>query len=252
MAKRVGRPSRSPDPLRDALPPVLVALRKAAGFTREEAAAGSGLSVHTLTALEQGRTSDPGFFKVAAACRAYRAGLDEVLQQTEHRAASAPTPGRSPARTPTERKKAMTHGVVSVGYEGRTIETFVQSLVAAGVATVADVRLNPISRKAGFSKTKLKDALAAAGIDYVHFRSLGNPKSNRAPFWTGRVDEGRETYRSLLAGTDETAALDELSELVDREVVAVMCFEHDQSICHRQVVIEMLDDGIDRPVQALS
>jgi hypothetical protein len=41
---------------------------------------------------------------------------------------------------------AMTNGIVSVGYEGRTIDDFVTELQRAGVRTVADVRLNAISR----------------------------------------------------------------------------------------------------------
>ncbi|PPJ18215.1 hypothetical protein C5E45_10195 [Nocardia nova] len=43
-------------------------------------------------------------------------------------------------------------------------------LAEAGVATVVDVRLTPISRKPGLSKTKLSAALAEAGIRYVHLR----------------------------------------------------------------------------------
>jgi len=89
----------------------------------------------------------------------------------------------------------MTHGIVSVGYEARTIDAFVAELQRAGVQTVADVRLNAISRKAGFSKTRLKEALAAAAIGYRHMRSLGNAKENRQPFWDGRVEQGRSVFR---------------------------------------------------------
>lgn len=38
-------------------------------------------------------------------------------------------------------------GLVSVGYEGRTIEDLVEVLVAQNVQVVADVRLTPLSRK---------------------------------------------------------------------------------------------------------
>lgn len=145
----------------------------------------------------------------------------------------------------------MSHGVVSVGYEGRTIEGFVQSLVSAGVTAVADVRLNAISRKAGFSKSRLQAALADADIDYQHFRTLGNPKENREPFWTGRVLEGRATYRELLARDEQTSALSELGNLADRQVVAVLCFEHDHERCHRQVLIDELVQHSDIPVQHL-
>ncbi|WP_258081414.1 DUF488 domain-containing protein [Nocardia nova] len=58
----------------------------------------------------------------------------------------------------------------TVGYEGRRADELVMLLAEAGVATVVDVRLTPISRKPGLSKTKLSAALAEAGIRYVHLR----------------------------------------------------------------------------------
>lgn len=145
----------------------------------------------------------------------------------------------------------MAHGVVSAGYEGRTIKGFVESLVALGVTTVADVRLNAISRKAGFSKGRLHAALAEADIDYLHFRTLGNPRENRERFWIGRLQEGRDAYRELLSGDDQVSALTELGELADQQVVAILCFEQDHERCHRQVVIDQLINQIELPVQHL-
>lgn len=145
----------------------------------------------------------------------------------------------------------MTHGIVSVGYEGRNIEDFVAALVEAGVQTVADVRLNAISRKAGFSKTRLKDALAAAGIDYRHMRSLGNAKENRSPFWEGRVDEGRRVFRQAIQNPEAESSLDELSLLVRDQVVAVLCFETDVEKCHRKVIIDEIVGTTKAPVAAL-
>jgi hypothetical protein len=40
-------------------------------------------------------------------------------------------------------------GLLSVGYEGRTVDDLVDLLVAEGVEVVADVRLTPMSRKPG-------------------------------------------------------------------------------------------------------
>ena len=66
----------------------------------------------------------------------------------------------------------------TVGYEGRTLDEFVQLLLAARVERVVDVRALPLSRRRGFSKTPLKCALAAQGIEYVHVRAAGNPYRN--------------------------------------------------------------------------
>ncbi|WP_312867363.1 DUF488 domain-containing protein [Amycolatopsis pithecellobii] len=127
---------------------------------------------------------------------------------------------------------------MSVGYEGRTIEDTVTALMAMGVHTVADVRLNAISRKPGFSKSRLREALAAAGIEYRHLRSLGNPKDNRTPFWSGQVEEGRRVFKGALDNEAAVDSLRELAELASDRVVAVLCFEADQAMCHRQVVID--------------
>jgi uncharacterized protein (DUF488 family) len=100
------------------------------------------------------------------------------------------------------------------------------------------VRLNAISRKPGFSKRRLREALAAAGIGYLHLRSLGNAKENREPFRTGRVAEGRRVFGEVLRAPEAEASLAELADLASEQVVAVLCFEADAEVCHRQVVID--------------
>lgn len=70
--------------------------------------------------------------------------------------------------------------IYSVGYEGLTPEALVERLTGARITTVFDVRLNPISRKPGFSRRRLEATLAEAGIEYVHEKALGNPVENRA------------------------------------------------------------------------
>ncbi|MEU6365372.1 DUF488 family protein [Streptomyces sp. NPDC046931] len=48
----------------------------------------------------------------------------------------------------------MSPGLWPARYEGRDIDSFVASLLDAQIDVVADVRLTPISRKPGFSKTR--------------------------------------------------------------------------------------------------
>ena len=45
--------------------------------------------------------------------------------------------------------------IVSVGYEGRSVDELVDALVDAGVSVLVDVRENAISRKRGLSKRAL-------------------------------------------------------------------------------------------------
>lgn len=129
-------------------------------------------------------------------------------------------------------------GLVSVGYEGRTVEDLVAVIVAQHVQVVADVRLTPLSRKPGLSKTKLSAALAEAGVEYVHLRPLGNPRENRAPFWSGAVTVGVRRFQELMQEPTSAACLDHLAELARSRRVAVLCFERDHGRCHRQVVTD--------------
>ena len=129
-------------------------------------------------------------------------------------------------------------GLVSVGYEGRTVEDLVEVMLAQQVQVVADVRLTPLSRKPGLSKTKLSAALGDAGVEYVHLRPLGNPRDNRAPFWSGAVASGVRRFQELMQEPTSSACLDDLAELARTRRVAVLCFERDHDRCHRQVVTD--------------
>jgi len=133
--------------------------------------------------------------------------------------------------------------VFSVGYEGRDLEAFIGLLQDNGVTVLLDVRLNAISRKPGFSKTRLAAALAAAGIAYRHARALGNPKDNRRPFHSADPQLGVRAFRALLASDDAGLELGRLAELLGSERVAVFCFERDHDRCHRQVIVDRIGAG---------
>jgi uncharacterized protein (DUF488 family) len=129
--------------------------------------------------------------------------------------------------------------LVSIGYEGKTVGDLVAQLVEQDVQVLVDVRLTPLSRKPGLSKTKLAEALAAVGIGYVHHRALGNPKSNREAFRAGQP-EARARYHDLLDSAAANDALAHVCELLDGGVVALLCFEHDAAECHRDIVVHRL------------
>ena len=135
--------------------------------------------------------------------------------------------------------KAAGTGVVGIGYEGRTIDAFVRELARQGVRRLVDVRLTPLSRKPGFSKTALTEALADAGIAYEHRRVLGNPKHNRAGFAGSDNDRShaRAVFADLLRQPEAAEAIEALAAAALRERVAVLCFEADQHRCHRDVVL---------------
>jgi len=132
-----------------------------------------------------------------------------------------------------------TSGIVGIGYEGQTLATFVAGLQAAGITSLVDVRLTPLSRKPGFSKRALHSALAREGITYQHRPELGNPRENRDGFGQSGAafDEARANYAERLNDEAASAAIVHLARAGDAERVAVLCFEADESRCHRQVIL---------------
>lgn len=133
--------------------------------------------------------------------------------------------------------RALGSGLVSIGYEGRTADHLIWTLVDLKVSYLVDVRLTPVSRKPGLSKTKLRLALTQAGISYVHLPALGNPKENREPFRNGQVNDGCIEFSRLMDRPVAIAALDQLESLARDHLTAVLCFERDHDRCHRQVVV---------------
>lgn len=208
------------------------ALREDRGWTRERLAKEAGIAVGTLRRLESEGAIQPGFFTVGAVAEAFAVSLDDLFRAAQ----VTPVPP----------------GLWSAGYEGRDIDSFVASLLDSRIGVVADVRLTPISRKKGFSKTRLGQALAEAGIEYTHLRGLGNPKDNREPFWDGRIEVGRARFRGLLQSEEAQSDLDRLAEHARQSRVAVLCFEKDESRCHRQVVLDTVRKRAAVPVIPLA
>lgn len=189
--------------------------RRQRGLTQVQLAKLSGVGLEMLRKLEQGHVEQPGLFRIADISEALETTVDALL--------------------PAEPKR-----LSSMGYEGCNIESFVRTVQGAGIDLVADVRLTPLSRKKGFSKTRLGAALNEVGVQYQHMRPLGNAKENR-PFFAGQeLEVGRARYRAGLRRPEARVALDELASLSREQHVALLCFEKDERRCHRSVVLEEL------------
>ena len=72
---------------------------------------------------------------------------------------------------PAPRKKKP--GIVTIGYEGRTLEAYLNILLEDGVSLLCDVRRNALSRKYGFSKSTLARGCEGVGVRYEHIPELG-------------------------------------------------------------------------------
>lgn len=136
--------------------------------------------------------------------------------------------------------------VGSIGYERyKDNADFAQLLVEARVERLVDVRELPISRRRGYAKTALRETLEAAGVEYVHMKALGNPKPIRDMYKAGRPHEGRRRYEAFLSA-ERRYAVDDLASLLGSKRTALMCVEHDASVCHRAVIIDALRSALDR------
>jgi hypothetical protein len=133
--------------------------------------------------------------------------------------------------------------VGSVGYERhKDHRAFAQHLSNMGVERLVDVRDLPISRRRGYAKKALDEAMAEVGIEYLHVKALGNPKPYRDMYKSGRVEEGRRCYEQLLLTQRRDALLD-LVPLLSEKRSALMCVEHDPETCHRTVIVDALRDA---------
>jgi uncharacterized protein (DUF488 family) len=131
--------------------------------------------------------------------------------------------------------------IATIGYEGATMQSFVEALTQAKVELLVDVRAVASSRRPGFSKTKLAANVGEAGIDYLHLRGLGTPSDGRAAARAGRHAEMHAIFAEHLATPAAQDELETLAELVRTgRRVCLLCFEADPAHCHRTLVAEAL------------
>jgi uncharacterized protein (DUF488 family) len=120
----------------------------------------------------------------------------------------------------------------TIGYQGRALDELIAMLEARRISRVIDVRDLPLSRRRGFSKTPLREALAAAGIEYVHLREAGNPY--RRERHTLEVRELLAKYGGHLDGARD--AVLGVAAAVRGKRVALLCYELDHATCHRSIL----------------
>ena len=128
--------------------------------------------------------------------------------------------------------------VFTIGYEATTVGEFLAALQQAGVERVIDVRAIPNSRRPGFSKTPLRNALAEVGIDYVHLRALGTPADGRAAARAGRHAELERIYAGQLELPEAIAQGAQMVALAKEKPSAVLCYERDPAGCHRTLLLD--------------
>jgi uncharacterized protein (DUF488 family) len=140
------------------------------------------------------------------------------------------------------------HRLATIGYEAATLDEVIGKLHAAGIGIVLDIRAVAASRRAGFSKTILRNSLAEAGIGYEHLRGLGTPRAGREAARKGRIDEMRAIFMGHMQAPEVQAVLAQAIEIARAQPVALLCYEADAARCHRRIVANLIRDDLDAEV----
>lgn len=140
---------------------------------------------------------------------------------------------------PTQREPLL----FTIGYEGKTVESYVTELIRENVQVLCDVRKNPLSMKFGFSKAQLQSILETVGIEYVHIPGLGIDSDKRQGLNSQKDYEKLflEYERSTLALNSKDLKI--VADLFrEKGRIALTCFEADSNCCHRSRTARKLLD----------
>lgn len=145
-------------------------------------------------------------------------------------------------------------GLFTLGYEGLSIDRYLDVLISHSIIALVDVRKNPVSRKFGFSKNRLEKAVENVSISYIHIPELGVPSDMRHAL-SSREDYTRlfTTYSTKILPANQDA-LELLHSIVKSKTrVALTCFEEEPTCCHRSQITKYFaeDSTFDIPITHL-
>lgn len=141
--------------------------------------------------------------------------------------------------------------LLTIGYEGCTIDGVLKTLMDARVGLLIDVRAVAASRKPGFSKRQLAAGLDATGIRYVHLQGLGTPKPGRDAVRAGHPERMEPIFREHMTSDRAQTELAQARILAREQRVCLLCFERDHTTCHRRLVAEMVTEETGQAVTHL-
>ena len=129
----------------------------------------------------------------------------------------------------------------TIGYEGISLEHYLNKLIINDVKLLVDVRKNSFSMKYGFSKSQLQNACESIGIKFMHIPQLGIQSQERKEL-NSLVD-----YQNLFDNYQKTTLqenksyLEKLKDICEEyKRVAITCFEKEVCMCHRGVIAKEL------------
>ena len=152
------------------------------------------------------------------------------------------------------RPKSNTTLLYTIGYEGVTLEEYLNKLILNDVKMLCDVRRNPLSMKYGFSKSQLKAACEGIGIAYLHLPEVGIASDLRQNLETQKdYDALFVRYQQECLVNTKSTQVQIFNLLKEHQRVALTCFEADICQCHRKPLAESIAelDGFDFQVKHL-
>ncbi|NLT51951.1 MAG: DUF488 domain-containing protein [Ignavibacteria bacterium] len=131
--------------------------------------------------------------------------------------------------------------IFTIGYEGISLEEYLNKLIINDVKVLCDVRKNALSMKFGFSKSQLQKACEGVGIKYVHIPELGIDSDKRQVLNTqADYDKLFAEYRKDVLAVKVELQEELLQMLRMNERIALTCFEADIFQCHRKHLADSL------------
>ena len=130
--------------------------------------------------------------------------------------------------------------LLTIGYEGSSLDDFIETLKFAKIEVLLDIRDLPLSRKPGFSKKALAAAVEKAGLRYVHMKELGDPKPGREAARRGDTKAFKKIFGAHLKRENSQNALVDAVNIASNSRACLFCFERDHSGCHRTIVADAM------------
>jgi uncharacterized protein (DUF488 family) len=134
----------------------------------------------------------------------------------------------------------------TIGHSTHPIERFLELLGEHRIATLADVRSYPSSRRwPQFNQEPLAAALGRAGVEYRWLKRLGGRRHSKradSPHVAWTVAAFR-SYADYTESAEFAEGLDELMAIASAARNAIMCSEGLWWRCHRRIVSDQMTLG---------
>lgn len=124
--------------------------------------------------------------------------------------------------------------LMTLGYEGISLEKYLNTLIQSGIRVLCDVRKNAYSQKYGFCKKTLQTACEGIGIQYVHVPELGIDSDYRKNLKCQQdYDDLFDLYESTILKNNAYYLLEVRKLITKYDRLCLLCFEKDPRQCHR-------------------